>query len=534
MHRLPLQKPAVGPSPPQNDLNAGAQFIVTPDSDPHQPPSFHSAAQGHLALRSENVDANLSRDSYSDGGNSYVLSKPAPNNKSLPSQATQSISIPRTPSLQIYTDLPSIHMTAPLSNGPCEADTPIRASSSSSSLPHRTPSIRTALAAAHSCAGSISPNSAFSSPQLAALVDITPLPSPTFLRSSSWKSATSKSPSRTPSPSPISGSTFSICRIGLSERPRSSSDRQQAQPNSEFQLLELEEAPEAIRQNMHTRNRSLSDYKPDTLHVPPSHKAAPSRALLHNHTTALAQDMATRNNMHREDYLAVQRGISSPSPTRLPTPPRIAPNGQGSSDTDHIPILVSPVPQTPTYDVISIRTQQPRRYRMLRKLGQGTFSKVVLAMRDDLGGNISSTSGGSKLLSSRLVAIKVVEYGPAGGANKERVETSLSREVEILKTLNHPSLVHLKAFGGDNKRALLVLDYCPGGDLFEFASRAVNPLSQHIIRRIFAELVAAVQYLHAHFIVHRDIKLESTAARWIFSQNYTVFLSPLFQFLSSC
>ncbi|EEH11737.1 conserved hypothetical protein [Histoplasma capsulatum G186AR] len=492
MHRLPLQKPAVGPSPPQNDLNAGAQFLVTPDSDPHQPPSFHSAAQGHLALGSENVDANLSRDSYSDGGNNYVLSKPAPNNKSLPSQATQSISIPRTPSLQIYTDLPSIHTTAPLSNGPCEADTPIRASSLSSSLPRRTPSIRTALAAAHSCAGSISPNSAFSSPQLAALVDITPLPSPTFLRSSSWKSATSKSPSRTPSPSPISGSTFSIRRIGLSERPRSSSDRQQAQPNSEFQLPEPEEAPDAIRQNMHTRNRSLSDYKPDTLHVPPSHKAAPSRALLHNHTTALAQDMATRNNMHREDYLAVQRGISSPSPTRLPTPPRIAPNCQGSSDTDHIPILVSPVPQTPIYDVISIRTQQPRRYRMLRKLGQGTFSKVVLAMRDDLGGNISSTSGGSKILSSRLVAIKVVD-----------------REVEILKTLNHPSLVQLKAFGGDNKRALLVLDYCPGGDLFEFASRAVNPLSQHIIRRIFAELVAAVQYLHAHFIVHRDIKLEN-------------------------
>ncbi|EER39576.1 conserved hypothetical protein [Histoplasma capsulatum H143] len=305
MHRLPLQKPAVGPSPPQNDLNAGAQFLVTPDSDPHQPPSFHSAAQGHLALGSENVDANLSRDSYSDGGNNYVLSKPAPNNKSLPSQATQSISIPRTPSLQIYTDLPSIHTTAPLSNGPCEADTPIRASSLSSSLPRRTPSIRTALAAAHSCAGSISPNSAFSSPQLAALVDITPLPSPTFLRSSSWKSATSKSPSRTPSPSPISGSTFSIRRIGLSERPRSSSDRQQAQPNSEFQLPEPEEAPEAIRQNMHARNRSLSDYKPDTLHVPLSHKAA----LLHNHTTALAQDMATRNNMHREDYLAVQRPL---------------------------------------------------------------------------------------------------------------------------------------------------------------------------------------------------------------------------------
>jgi serine/threonine protein kinase len=34
-----------------------------------------------------------------------------------------------------------------------------------------------------------------------------------------------------------------------------------------------------------------------------------------------------------------------------------------------------------------------------------------------------------------------------------------AREVEILKSVNHPSLVQLKAFGSDEKRALLVLDY---------------------------------------------------------------------------
>lgn len=150
---------------------------------------------------------------------------------------------------------------------------------------------------------------------------------------------------------------------------------------------------------------------------------------------------------------------------------------------------------------------------MLRKLGQGTFSQVVLAVRDDPRDKTDSVSGGSTSMPPRLVAVKVVEYGPAGGADQERVETSLNREVEILKSLNYPSLVQLKAFGSDNKRALLVLDYCPGGDLFEFASQAVNPLSQPIIRRIFAELVAAVRYLHANFIVHRDIKLESTATR---------------------
>jgi protein-serine/threonine kinase len=115
-------------------------------------------------------------------------------------------------------------------------------------------------------------------------------------------------------------------------------------------------------------------------------------------------------------------------------------------------------------------------------------------------------------MSQKLVAVKIIEYGPAGGADEERVEVSLEREVDILKSVNHPSLVQLKAFGSDEKRALLVLDYCPGGDLFDFATSGVKPLSPALIRRIFAELVAAVRYLHLHYIVHRDIKLES---KWI-------------------
>ena len=78
---------------------------------------------------------------------------------------------------------------------------------------------------------------------------------------------------------------------------------------------------------------------------------------------------------------------------------------------------------------------------------------------------------GVRIRSRRLVAVKVVEPGPAGGANAERVQVSLKREVDLLKSIKHPSLVHLKAFGNDaSNRALLVINYCPGGDLFEVAS----------------------------------------------------------------
>ena len=139
-------------------------------------------------------------------------------------------------------------------------------------------------------------------------------------------------------------------------------------------------------------------------------------------------------------------------------------------------------------------------------MGQGTFSRVVLAT-SQLGEDGAAVEGEPDR--KTLVAVKVLEHGPRGGASEDRIEMSLKRELEIMKGVDHPSLVHLRAWNIEPSRALLVLSYCPGGDLFDVATAHREALTPSLMRRMFAELVGAVKYLHERLIVHRDIKLES-------------------------
>ncbi|BCR89305.1 putative protein kinase [Aspergillus chevalieri] len=418
------------------------------------------------------------------------------------------------PSLQIRTDVP------PTSSPMNSADPMVTysvSSAGSSGLPPRTPSFRGLRAARNPSTNSLSPAaSVLSSPQLLAMGDITPLPSP-IGGATPWRPSRNDAQplSRTPSTISRPGSSLSLRLSESSHRFGRSTSRSRTRPYTSGEKGEraIDTSIPAVPAPRHTRNRSLSDYVPPGRSIPIKPRPIVASGSGAPHFIGPSSSIDDKSNgLHREQYLAVQRGIAFPAARPL-TPPR---SSRGADDEQQGPVVsrsASLGDSEEVYSVRSIRSQQPRKYRKLCQLGQGTFSQVNLAARMELD-QADGTGDLAPLVhtastSQKLVAVKVIEYGPAGGADEERLEVSLKREVDILKTINHPSVVQLKAFGSDEKRALLVLDYCPGGDLFDVASSSSRPMSPSLTRRIFAELVAAVRYLHQNFIVHRDIKLEN-------------------------
>jgi protein-serine/threonine kinase len=370
----------------------------------------------------------------------------------------------------------------------------------------RTPSLKAALANSY---GS-STSSGYPSPMISAMGEVTPLPSPLMSGDSPgpWKrlGVGSASPPRIlktvgegSALVTSSGESIDTAIANATKRKMYASLEPGATPGPQTSDAATQ------KPKQHGRNRSISDYVPDTVAASRRHVAVSASHMKIN--TADAQE----SHMRREVNYAESRGLT-PTVAQPPTPP------PSESSKDSVDGTTKEKPASHEYfEARGRHDNKKRRWRSLRLLGQGTFSQVMLATSQmvpsdeaaETQSGLATPTVESQPDRKTLVAVKICEHGPRGGASEERVEMSLKRELEILQSIHHPSLVDLKAWSIEPTRAILVLSYCIGGDLFDVATAHRNLLSPPLLRRIFAELVGAVRYLHERRIVHRDIKLEN-------------------------
>jgi serine/threonine protein kinase len=84
----------------------------------------------------------------------------------------------------------------------------------------------------------------------------------------------------------------------------------------------------------------------------------------------------------------------------------------------------------------------------------------------------------------------------------------IHNEKNVLKQINHPFIVRLFNSFKDKTSLYLLLEFIPGGELFNYIRRS-GKLSTEISRIYSAEIILALEHLHSKKILYRDLKPEN-------------------------
>ncbi|XP_049409263.1 CBL-interacting protein kinase 18-like [Solanum stenotomum] len=130
-----------------------------------------------------------------------------------------------------------------------------------------------------------------------------------------------------------------------------------------------------------------------------------------------------------------------------------------------------------------------QKYELGRLLGQGNFGKVYY---------------GKNLESGQTVAIKVID--------KEKVQKAglteqTKREISVMALVKHPHVVQLYEVMATKSKIYFVIEHAKGGELFNTLTK--GRLKEDVARKLFQQLINAVEFCHSRDVYHRDLKPEN-------------------------
>ena len=129
-------------------------------------------------------------------------------------------------------------------------------------------------------------------------------------------------------------------------------------------------------------------------------------------------------------------------------------------------------------------------YEIKGNIGKGKFGQVRLGIHKESG---------------KQVAIKIINKNYVEGMDYEQIKS----EIDILKIAKHPNIIKLYDVFENEKYIYIIMEYCPGGDLFSYIEKRNFKLKEERAAEIIHKLSTAVYFLHQYGIVHRDLKPEN-------------------------
>jgi len=126
---------------------------------------------------------------------------------------------------------------------------------------------------------------------------------------------------------------------------------------------------------------------------------------------------------------------------------------------------------------------------------------------------------GEKLGSGSLGKIYLVKYKPTQEVmamkimdkrkiNTEEIKKLVENEIKIHSQIKNPNIVEFYGHFEDELNIYLLLEYCPGVDLYSIEKK-LGKLSATEIKKYLIPVVEALIYLKSKNIIHRDIKPEN-------------------------
>lgn len=150
------------------------------------------------------------------------------------------------------------------------------------------------------------------------------------------------------------------------------------------------------------------------------------------------------------------------------------------------------------YELSQVMSRSPKKvtriadYNIGGEIGKGAYSVVKY---------------GTHRITGKRVAIKIYEKSRI--ADKQR-QTCVSNEVKVLKKLNHSNTIQLHAVISTATQLYIVMELVDGKSLLSYVrSKEGMKLGESECMKVFAQIVAGIEYCHRNCIVHRDVKMEN-------------------------